>query len=222
MAARPANKGGASMRRAGQLADTDDVGTFDDPQMRAAAVAADRGRDRAYRQGQGAAKRRVQETGQRRGHQPAQVHDDPELQSLYEQGFNEHLTSGRRQQRRTRARNAVQPAATQITTAAHDSAGIVLGMIAYALFLAYVKGGFSGVTKWLGAKFLNNEHTTSSGAGGQSPNQAPGASTNSASEAWVKAHPGQWPHPGQGASDFWNAWAQMWAQGHGIAMQGKP
>jgi hypothetical protein len=37
----------------------------------------------------------------------------------------------------------------------HDGSGVLLGLVVYALFLAYVKGGWAGVRQWLAAKFLN-------------------------------------------------------------------
>lgn len=149
--AAPAKKGGASMRRAGGLADSDVVGSFDDPETRAALTKADKARNAAYRQGQAAAKRRVQETGRTRGHQAAQVHEDPEHQELYESGFGHELGDQRSQRRSER----LAPVAQSAGGVAHDGAGVLLGMIGYALFLAYVKGGWPGVTGWLSAKFLN-------------------------------------------------------------------
>lgn len=153
---RPANKGSAAMRRVGGLEDADVVGP-EDPGYRAELKRADAARNKAYRQGKGAAKRRVQETGRVRGHSPAQVHADPEHQEIYESGFGDELGDQRRQRREKR----VAPVAKRASGAAHDGAGVLLGMFAYALFLAYVKGGWSGVTGWLGAKFLNKTNAAS-------------------------------------------------------------
>jgi hypothetical protein len=138
------------MRRVGGLADADVVGP-EDPGYRAEAKRRDAAQQKAYRQGQGAAKRRVQETGRTRGHTPARVHEDPQHQELYESGFADELGD----QRRTKRAERTAPITKNVGGAAHDGAGVLLGMFAYALFLAYVKGGWPGVTGWLGAKFLN-------------------------------------------------------------------
>jgi hypothetical protein len=102
----------------------------------------------------------------------------------------------------------------------HDGAGAIVGLLAYALFSAYLNGGWSGVSGWLGAKFLNKTTT------GSNPTaQNPGGFNNNdttGNEAWIKAHLGRWPHPGAGSSDFWNAAAQQFARTAGVPMQGKP
>lgn len=41
------------------------------------------------------------------------------------------------------------------TTVAEDGAGFLVGVLAYALVLNYLKYGWPGVTGWLSAKFLN-------------------------------------------------------------------
>lgn len=99
--------------------------------------------------------------------------------------------------------------------AAHDGAGVLLGFIAYALFLAYVKGGWTGVRAWLAAKFLNRTPTAGNATG------IPNSNTNG-NEGWILSHLGQWPHPGKGSGDFWNAIAQAQAAKAGVPMQGTP
>jgi hypothetical protein len=161
MAARPANKGAASMRRAGRLADADTV---------AAKPAA-----RQPRSGP----RRIQD---------AQTVDDA-LEIERDTGRAEGVKSNQKRPI-TRYGPAGKPRADAPPTAtksagdrarsalgsggaAHDGAGVLLGMVTYALFLAYVKGGWSGVTGWLAAKFTNKTKTDPI----YGPGQAPGGST---------------------------------------------
>ena len=174
MAARPTNKGAASMRRTSSLADSDVAGTFDDPGYRAAAKRRDNAQGAAYRQGQAAAQRRVQETGRRRGHQPTQVHDDPELQHMYEGGFNTELGD---QRRKARSERLGTIASGGSSGAAHDGAGLVLGMVGYALFLAYLNSGWAGVKQWLSAKFLNNVPSANAPGANSRSGPGPGGST---------------------------------------------
>lgn len=74
-------------------------------------------------------------------------------------------------------------------TMTDQGAGFILGMVAYALFINYLRYGWSGVTGWLSAKFLNQVTlgtgastgggiTPSSNSQGQSPtDQASGANS---------------------------------------------
>jgi hypothetical protein len=162
----------AAAKRTGGRAPT--VQTNPNPrQVRAATgpSTGDRDRDRAYRQGQGAAKRALDERRRgRRTRGPAQVHEDPELQSIYEQGHQDTVRDARRSAIahtvRDARRSAIAPAATTVKGAGSDGAGFVLGLIGFALLRNYLTGGWTGVTSWLAAKFINK-------TGPSSPRGAP-------------------------------------------------
>ncbi len=169
MASRAGAKGGGAMRRAGGLADAD-VSPASSAGIDRGERAAARRRDAAtaaeYRQGRDAAKRRVQETRRVRGHAAPQVHEPgSHEQAMYEAGFGDELADQRRDRRR--AITSSGPA-QRVKSTVDDGAGILLGFVAYALFLAYVKGGWSGVRGWLAAKFLNRT------GGSTTPHQQPG------------------------------------------------
>jgi hypothetical protein len=164
--------GRASQRRAGALSDAQVTGPG--RPERDAAARADRARDQAYRQGQAAARRRVDETrgpGRTlRRHRPAQVHPDPEHQSLYEQGFTDAIRTARRAG--VRASAPVRRGGELVD----DGAGFILGLLAYALFLAYARGGWDGVKAWTAAKFLNktaSQRIAPQGGGGGKQAPAP-------------------------------------------------
>lgn len=119
-------------------------------------VSTDTDRDRAYKQGQGAARRALDE--RRRGRPargPAQVHADPELQDIYEQGHRQTVSDARRTAVRTKVGGAVAPAASSAKSVGENGAGFILGLIAFALFRNYLQGGWTGVNQWLAAKFVN-------------------------------------------------------------------
>jgi hypothetical protein len=56
--------------------------------------------------------------------------------------------------------------ASRSTGAVNAGAGWVLGLIAYALFSAYINHGTAGPKGWLKAKFLNEPMTTGTSSGG--------------------------------------------------------
>lgn len=112
----------------------------------------DSARDQAYRQGQAAARRALDERRRgRRTRGPAQVHADPELQGYYEQGHGDTV----REARRESVRQTVAPAASSAKGLGDNGAGFVLGLVAYALLRNFLTGGWSGVNAWLAAKFVN-------------------------------------------------------------------
>jgi len=126
----------------------------------------DTARAKAYRQGQAAARRAMDERPRgRRTRGPAQVHSDPELQDLYAQGHRDTVREARRRTVRERATTGVPGQVVTTTKAgASDGAGFVLGLIGYALVRNYLTGGWSGVGDWFKAKFLNETSApTSSG-----------------------------------------------------------
>lgn len=164
-------------------------------------------RQRAYRQGGAAAKRARDERGRgRRARGPAQVHDDPELQDIYEQGHHDSM----REARRTTVTNAIAGPAGSARSVGENGAGFVLGLIAFALFRNYLTGGWSGVGKWFSAKFTNNTSLSSAPA-----TLDPSSPDNAKSWAWIAAHPGKLPHPNAGPSDYWNQAARNTAAAAG-------
>lgn len=71
---------------------------------------------------------------------------------------------------------AAKPAA--VVDPARDGAGVLLGFFAYAVFVAYIRGGWSGVWEWLAAKFINKTPASSSQQFDPfAPHHGPGGST---------------------------------------------
>lgn len=56
---------------------------------------------------------------------------------------------------------------------AEEGAGVVLGVIAYALFLSYIQYGWPGVRGWFAAKFLNKPYNPSTASGVTASTPAP-------------------------------------------------
>lgn len=139
------------MRRAGRLADADVVG-IEDPAYRAELQRADRARARAHRDG--TRDGRSQYGARRRGQRRPEHHDtsgDPELDDLTRAGREEGWRSARGEQRRAR----LEPVVSAGSSAAETGATALAALLAWALVLAYLRGGTDGVRQWLAAKFLN-------------------------------------------------------------------
>jgi hypothetical protein len=82
--------------------------------------------------------------------------------------------------RRTRKVSVAHPTGGRtVTGIAHDGAGVILGMVVYALILSVVQYGPTGPVLWFKAKFLNQ-------AAG-----APGSSSSSSSATTTPAAPTQ-------------------------------
>lgn len=143
-------KGRAAGKRVGRLST---ASTTEKPTRRqVAAATGDDARATAYRQGQGAAKRALDERPRARPTRgPAQVHEDPELQGIYAQGHRDTVHNARRQAVSQR----VGPALGSAKGAGGNGAGFVLGLIGYALVRNFLTGGWAGDRAWLAAKFLN-------------------------------------------------------------------
>lgn len=143
-------KGRASMRRLAAL-QSPEAETAPTRRQTARATGDD-ARARAYRQGRAAAGRALDE--RRRGRPtrgPAQVHDDPQLQGIYEQGHRDRVAQARRKAIADRA----APVVGKTRGTVDNGAGFVLGLLGFAMLRNYLQGGWSGVGAWLSAKFVN-------------------------------------------------------------------
>lgn len=90
---------------------------------------------------------------------------EPHLEELYNAGYDEHGQASKRSPdvAADAAGTRPAPAATPATPApsggsieiADQGASFLLGVLAYALVLSYLRYGWPGVTGWLSAKFLN-------------------------------------------------------------------
>lgn len=129
-------------------------------QYRRELKARDREHQRAYQSG-------------KRGGQREEFDGDEDLQATFDQGASE-TNDDRRSERRTARRARVSKTFAKPLRAAErqgvdvvsDGAGLLLGMVAYALLINYLKGGAPQVRGWLAAKFINKPYTVpSSGPG---------------------------------------------------------
>ncbi len=220
----PAPKGANAMRRAGGLADADVISGTDAIEAKGRArsqrVADKKARGEPVRSGESfdladelelayteghAAGRKDERDVRRRA--DAAKREDARKRPIPERSTPSSSTSTRRSSSSSRSRRGVLARSKPVRAASrltvNDGAGVLLGAVAYALFLAYVRGGTSGVRQWLAAKFLNHSsNPTAQNPSGLSSNDSRGML------AWIHAHPGQLPHPGAGNGDFWNAIAQ--------------
>jgi hypothetical protein len=119
---------------------------------------------RAYREGHDEGRRQSRERrfgAFRRGDKPqryaseGELDESGDLQSTYELGFEDAMRS----ERRTAGGGLLDKARnTRPAWWIEDGAGFVLGLIAYSLLLAYLRGGPDAVKGWLKAKFLNQPY----------------------------------------------------------------
>lgn len=133
--------------------------------MKTRAAKGDKARDQAYKLGAAHAA-----AGQPAA-PPPEMANDPELEQLYLQGHSEQTdreaagdedSSG---DQKSGAAGRAPVAATRAGKSglagklnADSGAGLVLGMIAYALAINYLRGGLPAVKGWFGAKFLNKAY----------------------------------------------------------------
>lgn len=79
-------------------------------------------------------------------------YSDAELDELHEGGFEDELGDARRRA----GKRAVDAAGdSKPVQAVQETAGFLLGLLAWAIALAYLRQGPAGVKQWIYAKFLN-------------------------------------------------------------------
>jgi murein DD-endopeptidase MepM/ murein hydrolase activator NlpD len=146
----PRRKQTAQGRRESQRGYRDEAGAaLDDPAYRRELKGRDAERSRAYDAGRARARQPRRARGERPGY------SDTELDELDTAGER----AGARERRRERAGDLASNAGGRLWSSAkgpaHDAGGFVLGLLAYALLMAYLEDGVPGVRRWLAAKFLN-------------------------------------------------------------------
>lgn len=151
-------KGTRSMRRAGNLSNADVVDIGGDPAYRRELKAQDRKRSRAYEAGRQRGKAARRERG------PREPQGDDELDELFTSG--EH--DGRRERRRERTSSAMAPVISRAGGGAKEASGFLLGLLAYAVAVNYLRGGPDQVRAWTRAKFLNDTASTREAAASSS------------------------------------------------------
>lgn len=87
----------------------------------------------------------------KRGSEPTHDPSDETANDAYEVGRMEHQADTDAARRAA----AYGPAQTKAVEIGQQGAGFLLGMITYALVLAYLDAGWKGVTGWISAKFIN-------------------------------------------------------------------
>jgi hypothetical protein len=110
------------------------------------ATASDLAEERRARRGRDAPLERAYNAG-RRGDDPAEFQTDDELYGYYQDG-----RSAARAESRSERIGSVRERGGSV---ANDGAGIILGLVGYALLVNYLQGGVAGTRAWLAAKFLN-------------------------------------------------------------------
>lgn len=152
----------------------------------------DAARQRAFEQGRRQAREGLKASGGEPLTVPSRVRlEDPELDEAHEAGFSSALgeserRAGRAERTPARSRGSRTASTGQrLLQGARDSvaggfveegAGLLLGLLAWALVLAYFRGGPAAVKGWLAAKFLNKPYkpATSTPAAPGLPSPSPG------------------------------------------------
>jgi hypothetical protein len=82
-----------------------------------------------------------------------QESSDPALDAAHEAGFDTELGEARRRAARRAGQAAGESRPAQMV---QETAGFVLGLLAWALALAFLRSGPAGVKQWIRAKFIND------------------------------------------------------------------
>jgi len=86
--------------------------------------------------------------------------EDDELLDLYNQGQNDR--EGASSSPSSKSSKSNGGGGIAFDDAGEEAGALLLGLLAYALLISYIRGGWPGVTAWLRAKFLNQTSSTSS------------------------------------------------------------
>jgi len=169
----------AQARRVSKVDALDEAPTME-RSRRAALRRNDKTMDTAYRHGQNNGRVAARARGARSLVSPGALPDayplDPSGENIeqhraYQQGADDAISTERRQVARGVAGDARDRATKRVMPPLKEGSGFLLGLVAYALFLAYMRDGTAGPKNWLKAKFLNETPTKSQAP---KPNLPPG------------------------------------------------
>lgn len=155
----------AQQRFAATQALGEDAPTGMERGRRAALRRAEHATDRAYREGRQAGRHAARERGTRSLVRPRlpdafpadEADENHDERNAYRQGAEEAIADERRRAARATASRVTssKPARRAVSTAQAGS-GLVLGMLAWALALSFLRDGPDGPKAWLRSKFLND------------------------------------------------------------------
>lgn len=94
----------------------------------------------------------------RRGDDPAEYQTSDQLWATYQDGqqaAKAEQRQGRRDSRREHLGGQLAAGGAKASSVANDGAGVLLGFVAYALLVNWLRHGPAGTKGWLAAKFLN-------------------------------------------------------------------
>lgn len=161
----------------------DDSGAMERPKV-AAIRRGDKARGAAYNKGRDAgtrSARRHKGAAFRRADVPEIYDPDDEQHAGEHASYHQGVADSLRDERRATVRQA---AGNSISfDGVDDGAGFLLGLIGYALVLAYLRNGPAGVKGWMRAKFLN-EPTAASKAKPRASTAPPGPTIIPAGTPW--------------------------------------